>query len=52
MREWNNKHLRTFKFAMPRIRTMKSKKPPQGWDAVEPTLTELLQKIRQSKPQD
>ena len=33
---------------MPRIRTLRTKKAPKGWETIEPTLNELLQKIRQS----
>ena len=32
---------------MPRIRTLKSKKPPKGWEEIEGTLLELTQKIRE-----
>lgn len=32
---------------MPRVKTIQSrKKMPAGWDAIEPTLTELQQKMR------
>ena len=34
---------------MPKILTNKSKKHPKGWDAIEPTLLELKQKLRDGK---
>jgi len=33
---------------MPRIKTLRTKKAPKGWETIEPTLTELQAKIRQS----
>jgi bud site selection protein 31 len=33
---------------MPKIRTSRSKQPPEGWDKVEPTLKELEEKMRES----
>ena len=31
---------------MPKIRTLKSKRYPAGWDLIEPTLTELTNQMR------
>ena len=34
---------------MPRIRTLRKKKMPEGWDLIEPTLTELTQQMRDAE---
>ena len=34
---------------MPKIRTLRTKKPPKGWELIEPILLELTQKIRDCK---
>jgi len=31
---------------MPKIKTLKSKKYPEGWELIEPTLTELANQMR------
>lgn len=31
---------------MPKIKTLKSKNYPEGWDLIEPTLTELANQMR------
>lgn len=31
---------------MPKIKTIRSKPPPQGWDLIEPTITEIGNQIR------
>jgi bud site selection protein 31 len=32
---------------MPKLPTIRSRKPPEGWDEIEPTLTELAKKMRE-----
>ena len=32
---------------MPRIKTMRTKTPPKGWETIEPTLKELYAKLRE-----
>ncbi|XP_055388874.1 protein BUD31 homolog [Condylostylus longicornis] len=32
---------------MPKVRTLKSQKPPEGWESIEETLEELNQKMRE-----
>jgi bud site selection protein 31 len=32
---------------MPKIRTLKTKPPPDGWDEIEPTLTEFANKFKE-----
>eukprot|EP00918_Siedleckia_nematoides_P094758 GHVU01207994.1.p1 GENE.GHVU01207994.1~~GHVU01207994.1.p1 ORF type:complete len:149 (-),score=16.42 GHVU01207994.1:693-1139(-) len=34
---------------MPRIRTLTTRKPPEGWEKIEPTLEELNQKMRDAE---
>lgn len=34
---------------MPKIRTLRTKKAPKGWELIEPTLLELTQKLRDCK---
>lgn len=34
---------------MPKVRRSRAKPPPAGWDQIEPTLTEMEQKMRESK---
>ena len=34
---------------MPKIRTLRTKKAPKGWELIEPILLELTQKIRDCK---
>jgi bud site selection protein 31 len=34
---------------MPKIKTLKSKRAPKGWETIEPTLTELYQEMRDSE---
>uniref|UniRef100_A0A0G4HAZ2 G10 protein n=1 Tax=Chromera velia CCMP2878 TaxID=1169474 RepID=A0A0G4HAZ2_9ALVE len=34
---------------MPKIRTLGGKKPPAGWDEIEPTLDELGRKMREAE---
>jgi bud site selection protein 31 len=34
---------------MPKIKTINSKKPPAGWDLIEPTLMELYQRMRDAE---
>lgn len=34
---------------MPKVRTLKTKKPPEGWELIEPTLEELSQKMREAE---
>ena len=31
---------------MPRVKTLTSRKPPTGWDLIEPTLKEITNSIR------
>lgn len=35
-----------FKLKMPRVKTHTSRKPPVGWDIIEPTLKELTNQIK------
>ncbi len=34
---------------MPKIKTLQSKKPPKGWEMIEPTLLELYQRMREAE---
>jgi bud site selection protein 31 len=34
---------------MPKIKTLNSKKPPKGWDIIEPTLLELYNRMREAE---
>ena len=34
---------------MPKVRTGRTKKAPEGWELIEPTLTELQQKMKEGK---
>lgn len=34
---------------MPKIRTLRTKKPPKGWDLIEPTLMEMLNMMRDAE---
>ncbi|KAF4702558.1 Component of the SF3b subcomplex of the U2 snRNP [Perkinsus olseni] len=34
---------------MPKVRTLRSKKAPEGWDEIEPTLMELDRKMRDAE---
>lgn len=34
---------------MPKIRTLMTKKPPTGWETIEPTLMELQQRMRDAE---
>lgn len=34
---------------MPKVRTLKSRKPPDGWDRIEETLEELNRKMREAE---
>lgn len=34
---------------MPKIRTIMTKKPPKGWETIEPTLMELNQRMRDAE---
>ena len=31
---------------MPRVKTLTSRKPPKGWEMIEPTLNEITNSIR------
>jgi bud site selection protein 31 len=34
---------------MPKIRTLQTKKPPSGWETIEPTLMELKERMREAE---
>merc|ERR1712232_426786 len=34
---------------MPKIRTLRTKRPPEGWELIEPTLTEMMNQMRDAE---
>lgn len=41
--------LRRFSDSMPRVRTLKSRNPPEGWELIESTLEDLQSKMRDAE---
>jgi len=34
---------------MPKIRTLRTKRPPKGWELIEPTLLEMMNMMRDAE---